>query len=124
VRFGFPTLGTVTELVRAGRLRGLAVTSPARNHALPNVPALAETLPGFDLVSWFGLLPPAGIPAGIVGRVEAAVRSALVEPGLRAQVASDGSVAVGLPAARFAEFLPSEYRTWGKAVRISGAAVD
>lgn len=124
VRFGFPTLGTATELVRAGRLRGLAVTSAARNHALPEVPALAETLPGFDLVSWFGLLAPAGTPAGIVGRVEAAARSALADPRLRARVESDGSVAVGMPAPRFAEFLPTEYRKWGEAVRVSGAAVD
>lgn len=124
VQFGFPTLGTVTELVRGGRLRGLAVTSATRSHILPDVPAMAEVLPGFSLVSWFGLLAPAGTPAGIVRRVEEAVRAALAEPGLRARIEADGSVAVGLPAAEFAEFLVADYRNSGEAVRISGAAVD
>lgn len=129
VQFGFPTLGTVTELVRGGRLRGLAVTSATRSHILPDVPAMAEVLPGFSLVSWFGLLAPAGTPLGIVRRVEEAVRAeavraALAEPGLRARIEADGSVAVGLPAAEFAEFLVADYRNSGEAVRISGAAVD
>ncbi len=124
VRFGFPTLGTVTELVRGGKLRGLAVTSAERNRALPDVPAMAELLPGFALVSWFGLLAPAGTPPGIVGRLDEAVRAALAEPRLRARIEADGSVAVGMPAAAFAEFMAAEYRRWGEAVRLSGAVVD
>jgi tripartite-type tricarboxylate transporter receptor subunit TctC len=124
VQFGFPTLATVTELIRAGRLHGLGVTSAERNHALPDIPAIAETLPGFDLVSWFAILAPAGVPAEVVRRVDEAVRAALADPELRARVQADGSVVVGMAAARFAEFYQSEYRKWGDAVRISGAVVD
>jgi tripartite-type tricarboxylate transporter receptor subunit TctC len=124
VRFGFPTLGTATELVRSGRLRGLGVTSPERNPALPEVPALAETVPGFDLVAWFAILGPATMPAEIVRRIDEAARTALADPVLRARIEADGTVVLGMPAARFAEFYQAEYRKWGEAVRISKAVVD
>lgn len=124
VQFGFPTLSTATELVRAGRLKALAVTSPGRNHALPEVPALAETLPGFDLTSWFAIMVPAGTPQPVIARVEAAVREALDDPAFRARATADGSTAIGMGAERFADFLREEARKWGEAVRISGATVD
>jgi tripartite-type tricarboxylate transporter receptor subunit TctC len=124
VQFGFPTLSTATELVKAGRLKALAVTSPARNHALPEVPALAETLPGFDLTSWFAIVAPAGTPQPVIARVEAAVREALDDPAFRARATADGSTAVGMGPERFAAFLREEARKWGEAVRISGATVD
>jgi len=124
VQLGFPTLSTATELVRAGRLRALAVTSPARNHALPDVPPLADTLPGFDLVSWFAIVAPAGTPAEVIRRVDAAVQEALADPAFRARATADGSTAIGMGPDRFAEFLREEAQKWGEAVRISGAQVD
>ena len=124
VQFGFPTLSTATELVRVGRLRALAVTSAARNHALPEVPPLADTLPGFDLVSWFAIMVPAGTPAHVIARVDEAVREALADPAFRARATADGSTAVGLGPERFAAFLRDESVKWGEAVRVSGATVD
>ncbi|WP_137123824.1 tripartite tricarboxylate transporter substrate-binding protein [Roseomonas sp. HF4] len=124
VQFGFPTLATATELVKAGRLRGLGVTSPGRNHALPDVPTIAEVLPGFDLVSWFGLVAPAGTPQDAAAKVDAAVRAALAEPGFRARTTADGTIAVGMDAAGFRDFLRSEDTKWREAVRLSGAQVD
>jgi tripartite-type tricarboxylate transporter receptor subunit TctC len=124
VSFGFPTLATATELVRAGRLRALAVTSPARNHALPAVPALAETLPGFDLVSWFALLASSGASPDFVRRVDEAVRAAFADAAFRDRVQADGSVGVAMPGAAFAEFLRAEQVKWTEAVRLSGAQVD
>jgi tripartite-type tricarboxylate transporter receptor subunit TctC len=124
VQFGFPTLSTATELVRAGKLKGLGVTSMTRNHALPDVPALAETLPGFDLVSWFALMAPAGTPPEVVARVNAAVQEALADPAFRARATADGSAAVGMGPEEFSVFLRSEAQKWGEAVRISGAQVD
>lgn len=124
VAFGFPTLSTATELVRAGRLRALAVTSTTRNHALPDVPPLADTLPGFDLVSWFAVLAPAGVPEAVVARVDAAVRDALADEAFRARATADGSAALGIGPAAFGPFLRREAEVWGEAVRISGAKVD
>lgn len=124
VRFGFPTLATATELVRSGKLRGLGVTSPERNHALPEVPTIAEALPGFDLVSWFAILGPTGIPPEIVARLEGAIRTALSDPDLRSRMEADGTVVLATPSARFAEFYQGDYAKWGAAVRVSGAQVD
>lgn len=124
VQFGFPTLATATELVKAGRLRALAVTSTERNHALPEVPPLAGTLPGFELVSWFAIMAPAGTPAEAVRRVDAAIRQALDDPAFRARTTADGSIAVGMGPEAFAAFLRSEAAKWQEAVRISGAKVD
>lgn len=124
VQFGFPTLSTVTELIRTGRLRGLGVTSDRRNHALPEVPAIAETLPGFDLTSWFAVMGIAGMPQEVVARLDAAIQAALADPAFRARTTADGSIAVGMGPERFAGFLRSEAQKWGEAVRISGAQVD
>lgn len=124
VQFGFPTLATATELVKSGRLKGLAVTSPQRNHALPDVPAMAETLPGFDLTSWFAVMAPTGTPADAIARVDAAIQQALADPAFRARTTADGSIAVGMGPDRFATFLRAEAVKWGEAVRISGAKVD
>jgi tripartite-type tricarboxylate transporter receptor subunit TctC len=124
VQFGFPTLSTATELVKSGRLKALAVTSATRNHALPDVPPLAEALPGFELVSWFAVMAPAGVPAEIVRRVDAAVQEALADAAWRARVTADGSTAIGMGPDRFPAFLRSEGQLWGEAVRISGAQVD
>jgi tripartite-type tricarboxylate transporter receptor subunit TctC len=124
VQFGFPTLATATELVKAGRLKGLAVTSPARNHALPDIPTVAETVPGFDLVSWFAVMAPAGTAPEVIRRVDGAIQQALADPAFRARTTADGSAAVGMGPEPFAAFLRSEAAKWGEAVRISGAKVD
>jgi tripartite-type tricarboxylate transporter receptor subunit TctC len=124
VQFGFPTLATVTELIRTNRLRGLGVTSGERNHALPEVPTIAETLPGFELTSWFAIMGVAGMPQDAVARIDAAVQAALADPAFRARTTADGSIAVGMGPAQFATFLRSEAEKWGEAVRISGAKVD
>jgi tripartite-type tricarboxylate transporter receptor subunit TctC len=124
VLFGFPTLATVTELIRTGRLRGLGVTSAERNPALPDVPAIAETLPAFELTSWFAIMGIAGMPPEAIARVDAAIQAALADPAFRARTTADGSVAVGMGPERFATFLRSEAEKWGEAVRVSGAKVD
>jgi tripartite-type tricarboxylate transporter receptor subunit TctC len=124
VQFGLPTLSTATELVRAGRLKALGVTSAARNHAVPDVPAIAETLPGFDMTSWFALLVPAGTPAPVIARIDAAVQAALADPAFRARTTADGSIAVAMGPEPFAAFLRAEAVKWAEAVRLSGARVD
>ena len=110
--------------MKTGKLRALGVTSTSRNHALPEVPTIAETLPGFELTSWFAIMAPAGVPDAVVTRVDAAVREALADPAFRARTTADGSIAVGMGPSDFAPFLRSEQRKWGEAVRISGAQVD
>jgi len=71
VSFAFASLPTVAQHVKAGTLRVLAITSPARTPSLPDVPAIAETLKGYQVLQWYGLLAPAGTPAPVVARLNA-----------------------------------------------------
>lgn len=125
VAFGFPTLATATELVRAGRLRALAVSSAEPSHAFPEVPAIARSgVPGLEVASWFGVFAPIAVPAAIVARLGNALRAAMREPAFRARVTADGTVALDMPNPELRPFLQKEARLWGEAVRISGAQVD
>ncbi len=124
VAFGFPTLSTATELVRGGKLRALAVSSAGPNHALPEVPAVSLTVPGLEMMSWFGVFAPAATPAAIVARMGDALRAAMREPAFRQRVTADGTVALDMPAAELRPFIEREAQLWGEAVRVSGAQVD
>jgi tripartite-type tricarboxylate transporter receptor subunit TctC len=124
VVFGMPQTQVAIPLVRAGQLRALAVTSKERVPQLPDVPALSETLPGFDYISWMGLLGPRGLPQPIVGRLEAAAREALADPGFRNRVTADGTTIIGLGAASFRDYLRNDAERGREVVRISGARIE
>ncbi len=124
VLFGMPQLQVALPLIRAGQLRAIAVTSKDRAAQLPEVPALAETIPGFDYFSWMGLLGPARLPPAIIERVDAAVRDALADEGFRNRVTADGTSLIGLGPAAFQDFLRSDLERGREVVRISGARVE
>jgi tripartite-type tricarboxylate transporter receptor subunit TctC len=110
--------------VRGGTLRALAVTSPRRSPQLPDVPALAEFLPGFDASAWIILLAPAGTPAPIVARASAELRRALVDPAVREQLESQGATIVGSSPEEAAAFHQGELRKFRRAVETSGAKAE
>jgi tripartite-type tricarboxylate transporter receptor subunit TctC len=122
--FGFPTMSTAVPLVKDAKLRALAVTSPARNPAMPDVPAMTEALPGFDLVSWFALVVPAGTPPAIIARLDEVTRTVLADADFARKMTADGTVIVSMAAAQFGPYLRSEQAKWAEAVRLSGARVD
>lgn len=124
VQFGFPTLGTAYPQVKAGRLRALAVTGVRRNHALPDVPTVAETLPGFELVPWFGLVAPARTPMDVVRRIDAEAQKALTDPAFRDRIQADGSEVVNMGHTEFAAYIKADLQRWKRVVEISGARVD
>lgn len=110
--------------VRSGRLQGLAVTSPRRSAAFPDLPAIAETVPGYEVVNWFGILAPAGTPEAVVTRINAQLNGALQTPELIRMLNSRGAdVAGGTPAA-FGKVIKADYAKWAKVIRESGARVD
>jgi tripartite-type tricarboxylate transporter receptor subunit TctC len=116
---------TAAPLARDGRARAIAVTSAARSPLLPDVPSFAESgAPGFDLVSWQALYGPAGLPAPIVGRLNAALRHALRDGTVRARLIEGGAEPVGSSPAELAAFMAQEIPKWGRLVRISGATAD
>jgi tripartite-type tricarboxylate transporter receptor subunit TctC len=110
--------------VRAGRLRGLGVTSPKRSAAFPELPAIAETLPGYEVVNWFGIFAPAGTPHAIVTRINGALDDALKSPQLVKTLNSTGADAIGGTPGAFAKVVAQDYAKWAKVVKESGARVD
>jgi tripartite-type tricarboxylate transporter receptor subunit TctC len=108
---------------RAGRLRILAITLPERTAELPDVPAIAESLPGFSAFQWYGVLAPAGTPAKIVHALDEALTAAMKNPELRARLVRDGALVVERSTPQqFAAHMRDEKAKWAKVVQVSGAA--
>ena len=110
--------------VRSGRLRALAVTGIKRFSLLPDIPAIAETLPGYDVVSWYAVLAPAGTPAAIVRKLNAEIVAALHASDVKALLEADGSEPVGTTPERLGEVLRADIARWGPIVRETGARID
>ncbi|MCE2921859.1 MAG: tripartite tricarboxylate transporter substrate binding protein, partial [Roseomonas sp.] len=110
--------------VQAGRLRAIAVTTARRSALLPDVPTIAETLPGFEVALWNGYMAPAATPAPIVNRIAAEIRAVMRTDDMRAKLAQQGSEPVGSTPEEFRAFLAAEIPKWAELVRISGAKVE
>ena len=110
--------------VKAGRLRGLAVTSPKRSAAFPDLPAIAETVPGYEVINWFGIFAPRGTPKSIVTRLNAALNDALRSPELAKVLNARGADVVGGTPEAFARVVKADFAKWAKVVKESGARVD
>ncbi len=111
-------------LIQSGRLRALGVTSRTRSPVMPNVPAIAETVPGYVGEIWYGVLAPAGTPADIVNRLNAAIVNALKTSEVKARFAGQGAAVVASSPAQFAAFIKAEIVKWGKVIKEAGATVD
>jgi tripartite-type tricarboxylate transporter receptor subunit TctC len=120
----FDNMPSSIEYIRAGKLRALAVTTATRSDALPGVPTVAETVPGYEASAWFGLGAPKGTPPEIVGKLNAAVNAGLADPKLKARLADlGGATLVGTPA-EFGKLIADETEKWAKVVKFSGARPD
>ncbi|MGZ5078552.1 MAG: Bug family tripartite tricarboxylate transporter substrate binding protein, partial [Usitatibacter sp.] len=121
----FGNTQAVGGLVTGGRLRALAVTSPKRLANFPNVPTVAESgYPGFEAATWSGLVAPAGTPAAIVEKLNAAANKALASPEMKHKLYEDGSTPLGGSAKQFGEFIRTEHAKWGAAVREANIKLD
>lgn len=124
VQMMFIELSTVLGQIEAGKLRALAVGSAARNQFLPDVPAMAEILPGFQALTWFGMVAPPGTPAEIVGKLSSAVAGAIHEPDVAKRFVDISANAVGDTPAEMAVFLNQERERWGKVIRATGVSAE
>jgi tripartite-type tricarboxylate transporter receptor subunit TctC len=120
----FAPLVEVLQQVRADRLRALGITTVKRSALLPDVPPIAETLGGYEVTLWNGLLAPAKTPPDIVEKIHLAAKDALRSDALKAKLAEQGSEPVGNTPAEFRAFIASELVKWRKLVEISGATVQ
>jgi tripartite-type tricarboxylate transporter receptor subunit TctC len=120
----FDNMPSSIEYLKAGKLRPLAVTTAARSDALPGVPTVAETVPGYEASAWFGLGAPKGTPAEIVDKLNAAVNAGLADPKLKARLADLGGTMLLGPPADFGKLIAEETEKWAKVVKFSGARPD
>ena len=120
----FDTAVTALPNIRAGRLVGLGVASPARSPLAPELPTVADGIPGFEADSWNGLMAPAGTPAAIVARLQAEVAKFVRDAEVKERFATLGADPVGNTTAEFAEFLKTETTHYTRLVRESKLKVD
>ena len=120
----FATMPTVLPQVKAGRLRALAVIGAQRSPALPDVPTVAESLPGFVVSNWIGLFAPAGTPPEIVSRLNAEVQKVMLTPEIQKRLETEGAKFIPTTPASFAEFQREEAAKWAKAIREANLKVE
>ena len=124
VHAAFSVVSAVLPLTKAGKLRALAVTSAARTPLVPELPVIAETLPGFQFTGWYGLVAPAGTPRDIVAKLHAASAQAVKSVDIQTRLTTLGAEASSGTPAAFAAHLRAEIQRLGKAVRDSGARAE
>jgi tripartite-type tricarboxylate transporter receptor subunit TctC len=118
------TTASAAPYLRAGRLKGLAVSSRKRAAAMPDVPSMGEVLPGYEMDAFRGVMAPAGTPPAILKQISADIANVVKNTDVRERLLNDGAEPVGSTPEQFAIFLKSEMQKWGKVVKASGAKPD
>jgi tripartite-type tricarboxylate transporter receptor subunit TctC len=119
VQMMFSPIAASISYVKSGQLRSLAVASPSRLAILPDVPTVAETVPGFDASGWHGLTAPKGTPPEIIEIVHKATTTALADPAFKAKLADLGGVPMPMTPAEFGKFIADDIDKWAKVIRFA-----
>jgi tripartite-type tricarboxylate transporter receptor subunit TctC len=117
VQLGFNAIPTVLQYVKDGKLRALAVGSPKRVRALPDLPAVAETVPGFEYEIWYGLFAPSKTPVPIVAKISTDVQSALREPDVIQQLVAQGTEPAPTTPEQLSQYIKDDTARWVKIVK-------
>ena len=121
----FDTMLSAMPFVKAGKLKALAVTSPLRSLAAPELPTVAESgLPGYEVFAWNGLLAPAGTPRAVIDRLGEEIKKAMALPQVREKFSAQGFAASWETPDQFGSFLRTEVAKWTRTVKASGATLD
>jgi tripartite-type tricarboxylate transporter receptor subunit TctC len=123
-QLSFLAWSTAGSYVKSGKLRALGVTSAKRATVLPDLPAIAETLPGYDIANWYGAAGPKGMPRTVVDRLNAAIGRALNAPDVRQRFEREAIEPIGGTPEAFGEYIKSEMVKWGKLVKASGLKIE
>jgi tripartite-type tricarboxylate transporter receptor subunit TctC len=123
-QLSFLAWSTAGGYVKVGKLRALGVTSAKRAVALPDLPAIAETLPGYDISNWYGAAGPKGMPGAVITRLNAEIKRALNTSELRQGFEREAIEPIGGTPEEFGAYIKSEMVKWGKLVKASGLKVD
>jgi len=124
VQVMFDNLPTSVEHIRAGKLRPLAITSATRSELLPDVPTVADFVPGYESSAWYGVGAPKNTPAEIIDRLNKEINAMLVDPRMMTRIAEMGATRIGGTPPDFGKLVAEETEKWGKVVRFAGAKAD
>jgi len=120
----FATAAAATPQVEGGKMRALGVTTPQRSPSMKAVPAIAETVPGYAVESWYGLFVPAGTPADVIARLHAAAKKATDNVEFRKKIEPEGLTVAGGPPAELGAYVRAEEARWSKVVKDNNIKVD
>ena len=120
----FDNLPGSIQQIKAGRIRALGVTTKERVASIPDVPAIGETVPGYEVSVWFGISGPKGMPPEIVGKLNAAVNAVLAKPELKARFHDLGGEVMPISPAEFGKLIADETAKWAKVVKSAGLKVE
>jgi tripartite-type tricarboxylate transporter receptor subunit TctC len=120
----FENLAPAMPQIQAGKLRALGVTSAKRSSVLPDVPAIAEALPGFDIVSWQAIFAPAGVPKPIVDRLAGEMIKAINDPEIKSKLVAQGIEPGGMSPAELGAFQKSEVEKWARVIKAGNIKLD
>jgi tripartite-type tricarboxylate transporter receptor subunit TctC len=124
VQFMLNPMPEPVPFIQSGKLRALATSTAKRIEALPDLPPVAEAVPGYETITWQGFLVPAGTPKNIVDRLHGSFVKALKEPEFAARMRGMGLELYGTTPAEFTQLIRDESVKWGKVIRATGARVD
>jgi tripartite-type tricarboxylate transporter receptor subunit TctC len=124
VSMSFSDVISTLHYVQSGQLKAIAVTTPKRSEALPNVPSIAETIPGYNAGVWYGILAPAKTPQPIIDKLNREIVALLHTPEFQAKLKAQGAQVIGDTPAEFSEFLKADAVRWSKVIRDAHMTVD
>jgi tripartite-type tricarboxylate transporter receptor subunit TctC len=124
VQVMFDLMPSSIGYIRSGMLRALAVTTATRSEALPDLPAIADFVPGYESSAWQGIGAPKGTPQPIIDRLNRAINAALADPELIARVTELGSTPMPMSQAAFAKLIASDTERWARVVKVAGIKLE
>jgi tripartite-type tricarboxylate transporter receptor subunit TctC len=124
VQVMFAAMPAAIEYVRAGSLRALAVTTMSRSELLPDLPVLADFVPGYEASQWYGLGTPRNTSAEVIGRLNGEVNAGLVDAKMKARLTDLGGIIARGPPSDFGKLIVSETEKWGEVIRVAGIKAD
>ena len=124
VQVMFDNMPSSIEHIRAGKLRALGVTTAKRSPALPDVPTVADTVPGYEASAWFGMGAPKETPPEVVNKLNKAINAALADPNIQARLADLGGIVMAGTPADFGQVIVEETEKWAKVVKAAGVSIE
>jgi tripartite-type tricarboxylate transporter receptor subunit TctC len=124
VQVMFDNMPSSLPHIQAGTLRALGVTTTARSDALPNVPTVAETVPGYEASAFFGMSMPKGTPAEVIEKLNREINAGLADPGVKARLAELGGILMPGTPAQFGQVITEETEKWAKVIKTGGVSLE